>query len=421
MYYYHSLTELTYPLQCNYSRQSLTQLRPAEQFMCIILIGNTMPLHSLSLENLPITPDRSSAILSRPSLPRRSSSCNCLKSSESVDLTQPYNATFPSPPASESFTPYVQASPARDAFPFPLKPADFHPTANLDGLPDRSPRGRPRYRSHGGPYLTPPSTPDRYIPSRLTKDEHVKSYHLSKSPQRLSSTEKLLRHKYATPDPFSSRSPPQALETTRPTHGDHFRSPSPAGQRATRGLVGHPSGVTGSSPRRASAGAVWNVGGTVFISGPGPITGVPDGRGGLLGSGTNAPMFSSRFFEQETSGQILERFEGRVAAALEIDQTGRTLNISRSPERDRIGSGPVAGSKRKQPMQTTWRDGQWISDGDSPSELLSMCLFKNLTSSALTARKVQKTERRSVPITPFRYVHHPPVTWQIRADMEYSS
>ena len=328
-----------------------------------------MPFHSLSLENLRITIDCTSKGLCRPILPRRSSSCHCLtkdKNIGSVDLTQPYGSVFPSPSPSESSTPHVQASPARDAFPFPLKPAELSPKAKGDHLPDQSPRGRPRYRSFGNPYLTPSPSPDRYIPSRNTRDEHVNSYKVGKSPERLSSAEKLLRHKSATPDPFHARSPSQVPDPARPSRGDHFGNNTPSRQRTVSGLVGHPSGVIGSTARRPSAGAVWNVGGTMFISGPGPITGVSDGRGGVLGSGTNAPMFSSRFFEQETSDQILERFEGRIAAALELDQTSRTLSISRSPERDRIGRSLNAGNKRKQPAQTAWKDGQWLSDGDFP-------------------------------------------------------
>jgi len=332
-----------------------------------------MPIHSLSLENLSTTTDYCSNSPFRPTPPRRSSSCTCLakdNSYQSIDLTQPYDSAFPSPPPSESSTPYVQASPARDAFPFPLKPADITPKAKVDDGPGQSPRGRPRYRSLGNQYLTPPPSPDRYIPSRRTQDEHVKSYQLSKSPEQLTSAEKLLRHKSATPDPFSSRSPHRIPDTTRLAHGDHFRNTTASSQRDISGMLGHPSGVTSPPSRRASAGAVWNVGGTVLITGQGPVTGVSDGRGGLLGSGTNARMFSSRFFEQETSDQIRERFEGRIAAALEIDQNSRLLSISRAPEIHRVGGGSVARNKRKQPTQTTWRDGQWMGDGESPSESL---------------------------------------------------
>lgn len=353
---------------------SHSSIRSSRAVPVCFLYGRAMPFHSLSLENLRIKIDCTSKDLSRPILPRRPSSCDCfIKHNifEAADLTQPYNSTFPSPPPSEDSTPYVQASPARDAFPFPLKPAVLTPKPKVDDIPGQSPRGRPRYRSLGNPYLTPSPSPDRYIPSRRMRDEHVKSYKLSKSPEELSSIEKLLRHKSATPDPFSVRSPQRVLESARQSRSEHFRNPTPSRQRIVSGLAGHPSGVIGSPARRASAGAVWSVGGTTLISGPGPVTGVSDGRGGLLGSGTNAPMFSSKFFEQETSDQILERFEGRIAAALEIDQTSRTLSISRSPERDRIGRGSIAGNKPKQPMQTAWRDGQWFSDGDFPGESLS--------------------------------------------------
>ncbi|MCJ1400860.1 hypothetical protein MMC11_004069 [Xylographa trunciseda] len=222
-------------------------------------------------------------------------------------------------------------------------------------------------RSHGAKrrctgvtsYLTPPASPDRFLPARLSADSHRKSYSLSKPPDQLSSTERLLRHNSATPDPFSPRGRRQFADSARsPRDGSTTRVPSSSSSDTSIPIPGLRPLSVGLQPRRPSAGAVWNVGGTML----GPATGVSNGRGGLLGSGTNAPMYSSTFFEKETQHQSLERFEGRVAAALDIDQTSRILEISQSPDRGR--SRTLSGNRREgiQSPTTVWRNGQWMND-----------------------------------------------------------
>ena len=325
-----------------------------------------MPLHSVSVETFPIPTDYSSNGRLRPSVPQRSTSYDCLvrdKSYKSVDLSQPYRAAFPSPPSSEDFTPCAQASKAKDSFPFPFQPATLKPKKTKEDEFSTPSYAKRRPFSAAQTYHTPPASPDRYIPARHTKDDHIKSYHLGKSPEQLSSSEKLLRHNSASPDPFSARSPQRVTDNTRPQPRSLSRDPASVRQRVVSDVLALPSGVIDQQPRRASAGAVWNVGGTVQALGSEPVIGIPNGRGGLFGSGTNAPMFTSKFFEKETSDQSRERFEGRIAAALEIDQTSRTLSIFRSPESTKDTDCSGAGPRRKRPVQTVWRDGQWVNDG----------------------------------------------------------
>ena len=340
-----------------------------------------MPLHSVSDETLSFPTDLSFNGRLRPSLPRRSTSHDCLAREtfyKSIDLSQPYRAAFPSPPSSEDFTPCVQASKAKQSFPFPFQPATLTPQKTKQEDSVTPSYAKRRSFNAAKTYYTPPASPDRYIPARHTKDDQIKSYHLGKSPEQLSSSEKLLRHHSASTDPFSARTAQRVADNTRPQPRSLSRDLVSVRQRVVSDVLALPSGVIGQEPRRASAGAVWNIGGAVQALGAEPVVGIPNGRGGLFGSGTNAPMFTSKFFEKETLDQSRERFEGRIAAALEIDQTSRTLSISQSPESamdtDRSGIGP----RRKRPVQTIWRDGQWVSDGIPTCKFYSGHYFTQL-------------------------------------------
>ena len=328
-----------------------------------------MARHCTSMENIPISPDYSFNSISCPSVPRRSSSHHYLaetKPSKYPNLARLGQNPFPSPPLEQNLTPNVQASKAQDAFPFPIHPGKIKPSTperdiNYGGRPHHAKR---RCTGVESSYLTPPSSPDRFVRAHVPADSHRKSYSLSKPPDQLSSAERLLRHNSATPDPFSPRSRHQFTEVARsPRDGSTTRTPRSSDADTAIPVPGLRSGSVGLQTRRPSAGAVWNVGGTML----GPTPGVPNGRGGLLGSGTNAPMYTSTFFEKETQHQSLERFEARVAAALDIDQTSRVFEIYQPPDRGRSRTISGNGRQRIRSSTTIWRDGQWMNDNLSPS------------------------------------------------------
>lgn len=320
-----------------------------------------------SMETIPAISDYHFDSLYRPSLRKRSSSYHYLadgRASKVVDLTYPDQAAFPSPLQDQDLTPSVRASKARDTFPFPAHPAETLQTRGVSrDSPDPSHHAKRRCISHGNTYLTPPSSPDRFIHSRPSGDSHVTSYKISKSPEQLSITERLLRHNSATPDPFSPRSPQQIEDDATSFRDRVARTNHSTRYGANGNILGLRSASVDLQPRRVSNGAVWNVGGTAAAGAP--VTGVPNGRGGLLGSGTNAPMFTSRFFEEETADQSIERFEGRVAAALDIDQISRTLHVSPSPDRRPQSSSSNSNNKSKESSPTVWRDGGWTNDGNA--------------------------------------------------------
>lgn len=97
------------------------------------------------------------------------------------------------------------------------------------------------------------------------------------------------------------------------------------------------------------------------------VIAVSTGRNGVLGTGTNAPLYTSTFLNRADPEAELAAYERRLALALDVDQTDRILQHS-----------PLLSAVCK-PMQSdmakhakpAWRDGAWIKDGVISS--LSTC------------------------------------------------
>ena len=264
---------------------------------------------------------------------------------------------LPTPPT----TPGDRTAKAEDDCPFPLQPipiiiGGIH-ISNYDTEVRQAKR---RCISAGGIPLTPPTTPDRFIANRTAGHDASSSFQVSKPADQLTSAEKLLRQNSATPDPFRS---PSIARQGRPRISSNQPPRNVSGPARVIGGTNlhHPNlDLLNTQNRQVSTGAVWNVGGSAPTTPTGPIIGVPDGRGGLLGSGTNAPMYTSRFFESNTPDQDRGRLEGRLAAALDIDQANRVLNHSQSPNRGGGSSSIASISSTPQAYRTDWKDGQWI-------------------------------------------------------------
>lgn len=289
---------------------------------------------------------------------------------------------YPSPPASpashctEPSTPSTEnrASEDADSPPFPLTPIPLlklRRSAVTDTGEPRKSRGR-GIRTTAG-LRTPSISPDRYISYRYTLHSASRSFRLSKPPEQLSNVEKLLRHSSATPDPFG----PLPVRRIREARINASANADPrAVQSRTRTIgttnVQHPpQDPLAIQNRQASAGAVWNVGGGSQANLSGPIRGVSDGRGGFISSGSNAPMFTSHFFDVDTLEQDNSQLESRLAVALDIDPTCRVLDISRSPVRGRSVSTGSIGTKRKYGYiepRTRWMNDQWVQEGSQRRE-----------------------------------------------------
>ncbi|KAK2768487.1 hypothetical protein FQN54_000342 [Arachnomyces sp. PD_36] len=203
-------------------------------------------------------------------------------------------------------------------------------------------------------------SPDRFVPPR---DTHSKPFRLSKAPYLLSKGERLFRKRDDSADPFTP-------------------------------LTGTPVGLSRRntvperrfSPRQISAGTIWSVGGPSAAGSP--PAGIPDGHGGLLGSGTSAPMYLAKFIAADNPQKDLERHESRLALALDIDQASRVLNISNpDPPADVSPSSPQYG--KQSPF--TWKDNTWARS----------------ESAAPGPKAVPKPTQYPVPSTPFRVLDAP--------------
>ncbi|KAI4203264.1 MAG: hypothetical protein LQ350_001961 [Teloschistes chrysophthalmus] len=240
------------------------------------------------------------------------------------------------------------------------------------------------------PILASTTSPDRYISSRSIPQDSSGSFRLGKAPHLLSPDEKLLRNHSATPDPFLS-SPRRTRHGRALTSSIDSRSATRSQARSTSSQDGLLTPHHAHPPpqyRQASLGTIWNVGG-----GPhqptGPVQGISDGRGGLIGSGTNSPLYTAKFSEKDAPEDDQEIYENRLAAALDIDRTRKVLDLSRpGPQKAALLS-----TKRKRGTfvgRTQWRYGEWAREGDiSP------------------VRKVAKQESKSVPTIPFRVLDAP--------------
>lgn len=289
-----------------------------------------------------------------------------------TDLTLPDNCPFPSPNTNVSVisTPLTRAVPATGAFPFPAQPRS---TVNLSRLSLRGSR-RASAPSQARSPNTPShsrrlSVPDRFIPGRPLSTNLNQEFRLAKSPQQLSPEERATRHRTPGSDPFRQdlRRPTNRVQTSIPTR---TRAVNPARANTTPAGV-HP-GDGGPTARRQSQGSVWNIGNVA--SAPEGVVPVHDGRGGLLGSGTNAPLHTARFLTKTDALRELEVYERRLALAFEVDQTTRILGSLALPELTNASSNTGISSPHspspmrcRQPVAgVEWRDSQWSQEG-SPS------------------------------------------------------
>jgi meiosis-specific APC/C activator protein AMA1 len=105
------------------------------------------------------------------------------------------------------------------------------------------------------------------------------------------------------------------------------------------------------------------------VGGLAPIsTGVPSGRGGLLVSGTNAPLYTTSFSAAlPNAKEETEKHEGRLAQALNLDRVTRVLEF-----RDPLASPlkPITISRpngTKLESKTVWKGTEWVLGGPEHS------------------------------------------------------
>lgn len=233
-----------------------------------------------------------------------------------------------------------------------------------------SPLRPSQWVSRGG-ILSPPrksqtSTPDRFIHSRRPPAGTREIYELNKPNERAQISRRGHR---AGGDPFSRRMRRSdrlnaELRSLREAHtvitgrpGGNIRSSNP-GIRSSS-LV--------ASARQISAGAVWHVGGPSLMSNT--IAAVSIGNGGMLGSGTTAPLYVSSFLNRADPEAELEAYERRLALAVEVNQTDRILHHSTPP----TGHLRARHSNAHPHTPHFWMNGAWTQ------EILKACLSYDLS------------------------------------------
>ncbi|KAL8679499.1 MAG: hypothetical protein Q9186_004222 [Xanthomendoza sp. 1 TL-2023] len=261
-------------------------------------------------------------------------------------------------------------------------------------LPGKA-RGRGLYRrayDTGTPNSASSASPDRFISNRSTPQTSAKSFRLGKPPHLLSPDEKLLRRDSATPDPFLSTSPGRSSHGGSSLTGHDSRAAVRSQSRSVSGpdvLIMPHHAHPPPQPRQASMGAVWNIGGG--SSHPtGPIRRISNGRGGFIGSGTNAPFYTAKFLEKNPPEDDTDTYEHRLAIALDIDRNRKVLDFLHPQKRERA----VNCAKRKRGdfvSRTQWRYGEWTRPA---------------------AKAAAKKELKAVPTIPFRVLDAP----QLRDD-----
>ncbi|EDN94789.1 hypothetical protein SS1G_10664 [Sclerotinia sclerotiorum 1980 UF-70] len=224
-------------------------------------------------------------------------------------------------------------------------------------------------------------SPDRFLPVLKNSDSAAQSFRANKDPGTLSPYERLMRHSSASLDAFNPRrratspiplaSRPDSRRIVSANRGrgikyptaitDPYFNPSTG---ATALTFQRNAPTTPNGERQVSVGTVWAVGGVAPVS-----AGISDGRGGLLGSGTNAPLYTTSFSASRPKAQEdFEKHEDRLAQALDIDRIQRVFEF-----RDSLTTPPATpldsrSKKHNFETKTAWNGTEWVLGG--PEQIL---------------------------------------------------
>jgi hypothetical protein len=99
------------------------------------------------------------------------------------------------------------------------------------------------------------------------------------------------------------------------------------------------------------------------------VAGVSDGRGGMIARGTNAPLYTSTFLSRPDQAAEFDVFERRLAAALDIDISSRTIQYTPTSTVTSIATGSTQSPSRRNFSPTSsparvWEDNEWKQPGN---------------------------------------------------------
>lgn len=211
-------------------------------------------------------------------------------------------------------------------------------------------------------------TPDRFIATRRPPAIARDSFKLKKSSERLAVQHTPYRSRAPNGDPFARR-----LQRSRRLNDElhglreaHSVITGRAGAYRRNTSLSYRRNLFESNARQVSAGAIWNVGGPSAVSDT--VAGVSSGSGGILGIGTNAPLYRSAFLNRSDPEAELEAYKCRLALALDVDQTERVLRHFSTFKCLQAPNHWGATSNTAH----TWRDGAWVKEKVTSSLFLSV-------------------------------------------------
>ncbi|KAH7075571.1 meiosis-specific APC/C activator protein AMA1 [Paraphoma chrysanthemicola] len=313
-------------------------------------------LHSLANFNISV---RDVFQLDSPRFSRRSFSDSFLSATDTVQPNSPCTPDTSRVCPLKRDPPSCSSPPSVNEVSLPNK---------LRQLPFRhssSPLRPSQWAARGGLLQSPrrrqSCTPDRFIASRRPPAVARESFELNKPTERLERVQ-TARDSRTSADPFTRRLHRSGrlndeLRGLREAHS-MIMSRASANRRNASLAYRRNSWTLGN--RQVSAGAVWNVGGPSAISDT--VVAVSNGRGSMLGTGTNAPLYTSTFLNRADPEAELEAYECRLALALDIDQTERILQHAPAP----AISHSVLHCFPSSHARHVWRDSAWTKDSVSP-------------------------------------------------------
>lgn len=177
--------------------------------------------------------------------------------------------------------------------------------------------------------MASPETPDRYTPLRSPIQEASCTLRTSLSPGSLSPRERYLRAHNLSTDPFKTPTTTRPKVKHRVTANGHGTLAPHHVPSFVHSQDFSPSPTTRArqNVRYVSMGGIWSVGGRVAAV-PQQIHAVESGTGETLASGTNAPMMTAAFLEDDTEDHRTKIHGARLALAMDIDQARRVLPVS---------------------------------------------------------------------------------------------
>ena len=308
--------------------------------------------------------------------------CSNISSSGSISETpDPIPSPLPSP-----INPVVtDESPDLPQLHYTIASAEDIPWLdNLHRFPIRcatSPLRPSQWVARGGllalPRQSQTSTPDRFIAVRRPLAVARDSFELSNPMERRNKEQTISQGARMGPDAFSRRLRRSGRINNELRGLREANSAISSRANAYRRNTNFRHRSVTLSARQISSGAVWNVGGPSAVSDT--VVGVSTGRGRMLGSGTNAPLYKSAFLNRADPEAELEAYETRLALALDVDQTDRIFQHSSPPT---LQSTPHYGHASQ--ATHAWRDGAWVNNGDNAC--LSTCFLTRCIVLMLTGK-----------------------------------